>query len=236
MFPIFWGEKKKGSKNLRSIPFAHPLDRPGMHTSRAEAPHRWEGHNHEGCGGEGSTLSEDKRWPGSNSTPACSTHVSGGSPSAVAHPLGPKGNFKDKMCWCLLLSWIIKYWISFLGLPYQITIIKQLKNNRNVSSHSYEGQKSQIKVSGLNSSSSFSWLLLVLGLWAHHSSLCFCLHSASSPVCRLPFSSKDSTQHDLTLRVFNLITSAKTLSLSSQVLGGRIFWEITLWPTIPTYT
>lgn len=155
MFPIFWGGKKKGSKNknLRSIPFAHSLDRPGMHTSRAEAPHRWEGHNHEGCGGEGSTLSEDKRWPGSNSTPACSTHVSGGSPTAVAHPLGPKGNFKDKMCWCLLLSWIIKYWISFLGLPYQITIIKQLKNNRNVSSHSYEGQKSQIKVSGLNSSS-----------------------------------------------------------------------------------
>ena len=76
-------------------------------------------------------------------------------------------------------------------------------------------------------SSSFSCLLLVLGLWPHHSSLCSCLHSASSPVCHLSFSSKD-TQHDLILRVFNLITSAKTLSLSSQVLSGRIFWETTL--------
>lgn len=107
----------------------------------------------------------------------------GGSPTAVAHSFGPNENYKYKMCWCLLLSWVIKHCISFLRLLYQITIDWVLKNNRSLFSDSSETRslKSKCQQGWVLPSRPFQLLWAPGGPWA-----CGFITPASASIFILP--------------------------------------------------
>ena len=87
----------------------------------------------------------------------------------------------------------LAHFLGVLGLPQQTPTRWVASDNRSLFSHCSGAYKSEMKVSAgprsLGSlygkmfpvSSSFWCLLAILG--SHHSSLCFCLHNAFSPVC-----------------------------------------------------